>query len=192
MHSYINPEKVFDFSEKIDYDTIYEDLTEVYKVKNLDYEYEDAVDLLICTLLDDYESKRVNYKAFIEDGIDARILFELRRNAFVKMPDNITEAEYCREHNNCETIEQLKELRLKTIKRYAKEYEDYDWQYALLMKWIWGLKIREFYFDFEVCFEDRKTNVQRLPEDYAYEFNKFMFDNFNRNFPNMHFHLPER
>ena len=175
MHKYIEYNKLFDFSEDIDFDYIYKDITKIYKLKNIDYEYEDAMNVIINTLLDDYDKCRINYKAFIEKGMDARVLFELRKNAYIKYPDM---KKYCEGHKNLNTIDEIKQYRIEKISEYYDGYADLDWQYSLLISDTWGISTKEFYFDFDVCFNDCHSEYQRTPDDYRREFNEYIMSGF--------------
>lgn len=181
MHKYIDYKKLRNFDKKMTFDKIHRSLALTYEVTNIDFDDFDPVYFVVNLLLEDYVFKRANYLAYIEKGIDARVLLELRRNALLKFDDDEMKI-FCKEHNTLNTQEEIKNLRIKYIQKYLPEYVDYDWQYALLIKKLWGLDIMEFYFDGEVCFEDRKTDIQRVPEDYKREFNNFIFDSLNRNF----------
>ena len=166
-HEYINIDKLYDFSEVLSLEDVFKDITIKYNVTNLNYADEDSMFLLIGTLYSDYENHYINYRAFIEKGIDARLLFELRRNAFLKMPDM---ALFCNKHKNFNTVNEVISFRKQAIKTYLPEYEDLDWQYSLIIKNTWNIDIMDFYFDFDVCFNDRNSNYQRTPEDYQREF----------------------
>ena len=168
-HSYIDYKKLYDFSEDMTLEKIYKYLTEEYTINNVNYDYDEAMEFIVDVLYDDYSNHRVNYLAYIEKDIDARLFFELRRNALLRFRGAQME-EFCKAHFEFTTQEEVKAFRLSSVKAELPEYEDLDWQYALLIKNLWGLDILNFYFDFEVCFEDRKTHIQRTPEDYQREF----------------------
>ena len=169
VHSYIDYNKLYDFSDKMSLKSIYEAITKEYTIKNVDYDYDEAMEFIVDILYDDYSNHRINYLAYIEKDIDARLFFELRRNALLRFRGAQME-EFCKAHSEFTSQEEVKAFRLSSVKAELPEYEDLDWQYALLIKELWGLDIMNFYFDLEVCFEDRKTNYQRTPEDYKREF----------------------
>ena len=168
-HSYIDYKKLYDFSENMTLDKIYKSLTEEYTIRNIDYDYDEAMEFIVDILYDDYSNHRVNYLAYIEKDIDARLFFELRRNALIRFRGAQME-EFCKAHSEFTSQEEVKAFRLSSVQAELPEYEDLAWHYALLIKELWGLDINNFYFDMEVCFEDRKTHIQRTPEDYKREF----------------------
>lgn len=167
----INFKKLYDFTETITLREIYLDITEKYTLTNLDYEYVEAMDFIVQTLYGDYKDKRINYRAYIEKDMNARIFMELRRNALLKFDD--MEA-FCEGHSTLHTLSDIKEYRKASIQRYMPYYEDLDWQYALLIKDLWHIDIMNFFFDFDICFKDRTSNFQRVPEDYRNEFLDYM------------------
>lgn len=168
-HSYIDFKRLYDFSKEVNMEKIYKDITEEYTIRNVNYDYDEAMEFIVDILYDDYSNHRVNYLAYIEKDIDARLFFELRRNALLRFRGAQME-EFCKAHSEFTSQEEVKAFRLSSVKSELPEYEDLDWQYALLIKELWGLDINNFYFDMEVCFEDRKTHIQRTPEDYKREF----------------------
>ena len=191
MHNYIDIKKLYDFrgASKVNLNVIYDDLFVKYKLSNILVDYDEAIYEIINTLQVDYQNHEMNYRAYIEEGMDARLFFELRRNAWIrrdcfedkKVIDNFYHA-----NSKCNTALEVKELRQEFLAKYFLGYEDLDWQYAMLISRMWGLSPeKDVYFDFEFVLEDRKTSVQRLPSDYKREFIECWNAQFKKQFPNL-------
>lgn len=81
-HKYIDPKLVKKFTKKKTLNKVIKDLVEKYKITNI---YDDEIGrccwLIANALYNDYIIGRANYEAYIEVGMDARMLMELRKSA---------------------------------------------------------------------------------------------------------------
>ena len=104
LHEYINVSKLFDFSSKKTIDSIYYDLENVYKITNvMKYDDEDALYVICEALYRDYANRLANYESYLEFGMNARIMMELRKSAVFPVGERYLD--FFREHNSCETVD---------------------------------------------------------------------------------------
>ena len=128
-HCYIQPKLVKDFSNVPDtIDGIIADLqnnqfTNIYEDE---YVYIDLAALLHDDLLYGF----ANYRGYIEKGMNLRMFAELRKSAII--PTDVPE--FFIAHSEFNTIEEVKQWRIKHITRICDGYTDEDWQYYMFMK----------------------------------------------------------
>lgn len=165
MHTYIDTTKLRDYSKPKTYMDIEKDIVDKYKITNIDDDYDQESLYYICTALyDDYRLERANYESYIEVGMNARMLMELRKSAIIPMADNLFD--FYHKHKTCETWQEVKELRSEYFKFLCSDYEDLNWQYYVLVMHYLGYKLKGLYFDLEECFADGDPSKQTGPEDY--------------------------
>lgn len=158
---------VRDFREKVRYEDVYSDLHDVYKITNLRWDDEGTAVHFPGQFYMDYVNRLANYKAYIEPDMDARLLMELRKNALILTGYT----DFYDRHAKCQTVGNVRKLRLDFIRGFCDEYEDAPWQYYLLIRNIYGAKRTErFMFDFEVSYQDGDYMKQTLVEDYRRDF----------------------
>lgn len=170
MHNYIDCNKLKDFSKKKSFDDVVEDVSVKYKITNIleDEPFNEYLYGICEALFVDYDREIANYEAYIEPNMNARMLMELRRNAIIKVDQEFYF--FYRDHCTCETIEDIRNLRIDFIKRFNEDYKDLNWQYYLLMKQLLGKKGEGFCFDFEECYADGDYRLQTNPNDYRRDF----------------------
>lgn len=170
LHEYINVSKLFDFSSKKTVDSIYHDLENVYKITNvMQYDDEDALYVICEALYRDYVNELANYESYVEFGMDARIMMELRKSAVFPVGEKYLD--FFREHNSCETVDDIKGMRIDFITKIGvPDYLDNNWQYYMLIKYMWGWKAKDFDFDYETCFADGDPQKQSTLESYRWDF----------------------
>lgn len=174
---YIDAVKLEDFSENIDLDLIMDDLSDVYKIGNI---LDDGESLWIIanTLLQDYESKKVNYKGYICKNMDARFMMEIRKSMLLLLCPELKKDLY-KKTMLCKTIEEIKEVRVGIMSRIIKEYKDYDWQVYYVLLDMWGIKGKDLEIDFESCYNDGNYLNEKTPKDYR---DDFIVAHFNANY----------
>lgn len=139
-HTYIDLAKLYDFSEDLTFDDVSADFGK-YHIHNIagettyemdfDFDYEEYRYYLEEALWDDYKTRRINYRAYLEDGMDARIMMELRKSALLRIDDCPS---FYSKHSECETVDDIKSLRLKYLKSLSEDYEEFDWQLYMLIR----------------------------------------------------------
>lgn len=171
---YIDGVKLEDFSENIDLDLIIDDLSDVYKICNI---LDDGESLWIIanTLLQDYESKKVNYKGYICKNMDARFMMEIRKSMLLLLCPELKK-DLCKKTMLCKTVEEVKEVRVSIMSRITKEYKDYDWQVYYILLNMWGTKGKNLEIDFESCYNDGNPFNKRTTEEYRRDFTKAHFN----------------
>lgn len=164
MHSYINPCLVKDFSKKKEFMDVYDDLESKYKITNILDDEDESLYYLAEVLFDDYEVHRCNYEAYIEEGMDARLMMELRKSAvfFVDGDDTY----FYTGLKDCNTWQEVRQFRINFFKRINPDYEELDWQYYYLVLVTCGEYAKDFIFDFENCFADGDWRKQTTIKDY--------------------------
>ncbi len=167
MH--INIDKLWDFKEKKDFDSVWDDIVDKYKITNIwDDDDGESVYWIVEALHDDYKLERANYEAYIEVGMDARVLMELRKSAVLHVEEKLYD--FYRLHDNCKTVMDIKRHRKNYLKFLCDDYMDANWQYYYMMKHYLGYKGKDFYFDFEECYVDGNWRLQTNPDNYEQEF----------------------
>lgn len=112
-----------------------------------------------------------NYEAYIERGMDARLLMEIRKSAVLPMAENLYD--FYTGHGSLETVEEVKNFRINYLKKVViEDYCDENWQYYLLVKMTQLGRAKYFAFDFESCFADGDYRKQTYLEDYKRGFMK--------------------
>ena len=165
-HTYINPELVHDFREKKTEDSIYNDLYDKYDITNV-ADDDESYHYIWQAIYDDYMYERCNYEAFIEKGMNARLLMEHRKSAMFRFEKEEDKIKFYTEYNYCQNAEDVKKVRRKFFKQGNMDYEDLGWQYYYLAEHFLGKdKCKDFYFDLEDCFADGDASKQETIEDY--------------------------
>lgn len=162
-HKYIDIDKLYDFSENLDELTIIKEIKHKYKIRNIgtrDFE----INCLGWQLADDYENKRANYKAYIEKGMDARLLMELRNSSILPLGKEYYH--YYTDHSKLSTPEEVLKYRDKFISDMVEEYVGLDWQYYMMLRILWGRRGTNIVIDFEPCFADGEDRQQKWKSYY--------------------------
>lgn len=178
MHSYIDVNKLYDFSEHLTFEDVSADFDR-YHIHNIaaedgsyfNYDYDEFRYYLEEALFSDYEAGRINYRAYIEDGMDARLMLELRKSALLRMSHPSLIGFYAA-HSQCETVADIKELRIKWLHFLHQDYMDLDWQVYMLINWCWGVKGSDIVIDYEDCLNDGDYRRQNGPEGYRLQWLK--------------------
>ena len=164
MHKYIDFNKIRDFSKPLTYKEVKNDIVNVYKITNILDDFEGEALYCICeALLDDYNIGRCNYKSYIEKGIDARLLMELRKSAVFYFPDRL---DFYTGHAKCNTWREVRQFRKEYISSYYRGYSELGVDYYYFS--IFALKdlSKGYLFDYEYCFADGDGSLTTDIEDY--------------------------
>lgn len=150
-HSYINPDLVHNFTKPITYDELYDQIkNEVTCIVDDD---EESLTYICNTLWDDLETQRANYKAYIEPGITARMLMELRKSAMLPMAKELQD--FYSLHSSCETYEDVHQFRKQYLSFLCDNYMDFDWQIYYVLRYSLGTKKNKTLdINYEYCFDD--------------------------------------
>lgn len=168
MHTYIDMQKKNDFSEMMSIQSIAKDLRRL-NIQNMYDDGDDEVLYFVAeTLYEDYKLKRANYKAYVEPYMNMRMLAELRKSAVLKWEE--TAPELYAQHQQAETVQDVKDIRIRYFSKLNADYIDADWQYALIAKCYLREETSEYYFDLEDCFADSKTRKPKGIRDYIKDF----------------------
>lgn len=166
MHKYINPDKIKDFSKKKSFKRIEKDLVEKYKITNINDDWGESLYYITEALRQDYENHWANYEGYIEEGMNARVLMELRKSAI--LPIDPEWREFYTGHCTLETVQEIKKYRAEKLKVLHPEYKDLDWQYYYLLKYFKRMT-DDFMMCFEECYVDGNWMDQTNPQDYKDE-----------------------
>lgn len=170
-HNYINILILKDFSKSITLDDISKDF-DAYEISNIMGEndedgysdYEEYRYYLEEAIYDDYVNGRANYRSYIEKGMNARFMMELRKSAILPLSEELWD--FYTVHKDCETIEDIKNLRIQRLKFINDTYYDLDWQLYMLLRHYWGPKGRDIIIDYECCFADGDYRKMGNPDTY--------------------------
>lgn len=158
------------FRKRFYFEYVEEDILSKYKVKNIVDDDESYV--YICNaLFNDYILGRANYKAYIEDGMDARMLMDLRKNALLRWGNGVDE-DFFKSFEGCEVWQDSRRIRVDWIRRLCHhQYCDFDWQYYYYLLLIYPEFKRDWIeFNFEYCYEDADMSKCSSIEDYKADF----------------------
>ena len=165
MHKYIDINLVRDFSKNFVIEDIILDLKDNYKITNI--MDDESIVYLSEALFDDYQLKRANYKSYIEWGMDARLLMELRKSAI--LPANLEfESNFYTDLASLNTWREVRKYRETYFQRINGEYtETIAWHYYYLAMFHLGRnKNKGLFYDYESCFADGDYRKQTYIEDY--------------------------
>lgn len=163
--------KLHSFSGKLEYGDVYQALYLGYHLGNLRTDDEFVEPEVCMAVRDDYNFGMANFEAYIQPGMDARLFFELRKSALLPFGDG----EFYSLHGVCRTVSDVRDLRIRYMKRYLAGYEDWDWQYNILIRYIWGSeRTKNWSFNFEWVFGDRDMAKQTYMEDYPQDFARYL------------------
>lgn len=175
MHTYIKYPEVYEFNEEVSVGSISNELKERGITNIFDDGDGEALWELSKALYTDYILKRSNYKAFIEDGMNIRMLMELRKSAL--LPFGESNRYVYEEHRNAETVEDVKNIRINFFSPANPDYKDEDWQYMTLV--IHCLRpcgmAKDLYISYEDCYADGDLSKQKSFIDYRRDFLKAHF-----------------
>lgn len=116
-------------------------------------------------LYSDYITRRANYEAYIESGLTARMLMELRLNAILPFDGECIG--YYAEHNTAETPQDVINIRIKYCRRYLTPfYNNEGWRNFYLLKEVWGSRAAGVVIDYEPCFIDAKYHTNKTEYEY--------------------------
>ena len=173
-HTYIDLSRLYDFSEKLTFDDVSADFDKYHIHNILDEDnpepfwvYEEYRYYLEEALWDDYQLGRINYRAYIEEGMDARFMMELRKSALLRIEGCPA---FYSDHSKCETVDDIRNLRLKYPRQISEDYEEFDWQLYMLIRWCWTSKGTDIVIDYESCFDDGDYHKEGNPEHYRRAF----------------------
>lgn len=167
-HKYINPKLVHDFSSSIDLDTVIKDIRDKYRIVNINNDCGDSLYYICKALYTDYKVRLANYRSYIEEGMNARTLMELRKSAILPMGKELQD--FYPKHCSCNTANDVKQFRKNYIGSINKDYVDLNWQYYFLLNHYLGKKVKGIVIDFEDCFSDGVLKNQTNMEDYIEDF----------------------
>ena len=165
MHKYIDITRFHDFKKNKSFDDILTDVEDKYKISNICNDGGESLYYIADALYFDYKNQTANYEAYIEKGMDARVLMELRKSAIIPLDTDLYD--FHTEHCSCSTISEIKEHRIKWLKNFNSDYQDLDWQYYFLIRHTLRKKSIGFIFDFEECYADGDYRLQTNPDDYV-------------------------
>lgn len=172
----IKTDILHDFSKKKTYNDIEKEIVKKYKITNIRTDcYEDEALYIICdTLYIDYKYKLANYEAYIQKGMNARLLMELRNTMIQRLTD-----EEIHKFDNCTSPLEVVHIREKVMRRFTSPTDDVvePWQLFLIsIKSLGAYQIYneediDFRIDFEDCYEDGDINkhlgFEELVKDFA-------------------------
>ena len=161
VHNYFDFTKLYKFRAKKSLEGIEKDLTEKYKITNIANNKE-SLQAIVNTLAWDYINYMANYEGYIEKGINARVLIELRKSAILPIENW---DEFYTGHNALETAEDIRFYRTKMLKKKIYNYTDWDWDYYNCFRKSW-MRTEAYRIDFENCYADGDATRQISTQDY--------------------------
>lgn len=184
--------KNFNKKNKIKVRDISNELINTYHITNICDEDEESLWCISEALYDDIDTERANYEGYIKEGMNARLLMELRKNALFQMNGDFTK--FYNLCNNCTDYKEvIKRRRDFMQKNVFNEYYDYKWQYYFLMKYLLRGKSRELNIDFECFFADGNIDLQTNPDVYQQQWAwVHMPDSYKKEHPNKLLQLEEK
>lgn len=170
MHAYIKYPEVYEFNDEVSVESISNELKERGITNIFDDGDGESLWELSKALYTDYILKRSNYKAFIEDGMNIRMLMELRKSAL--LPFGESNKYVYEEHRNAETVEDVKNIRINFFSPANSDYKDEDWQYmALVLYYLRPYnQTKDLYISYEDCYADGDMSKLTGFRDYKREF----------------------
>ena len=114
LYKGIDLEKKLDFSDSsIDFDTVLNDLYK-YQISNI-LDDDESVYILADVLYNDYKCHVANYKSYISNGMNARVLMELRKSAILPL-EMFGNDEVYKDYVGIETVQDVKNKRIQFFK----------------------------------------------------------------------------
>lgn len=177
MHNYIDYKLVHDCTKPKAFSDVFSEIKTKYEIKNIKEDADWESLFYICRgLYEDYTKRNTNYEAYIEKGMDARLLMELRKSALFPFTDKKCEEEFFNAYRTCETVDDVKNVRISQVREKSEYYEDANWQYYYLMKLMYNEEqFDNFYFDVEICYKDGDSSKQTNVQDYINFVNNALF-----------------
>ena len=161
-HKYIDVSIFRKFKEPIEYTDVMDDVINKYKISNLSKD-DECIDILVSALFWDYYFKKANYKSYIEPGMNARLLMELRNTAMTpEMP-----LTYYWNVSECETPKQVIAYRAREINKKIPVYHEEPWQFYFYVLSRQEGEYRDYWrSDFEMCYADGDLSKVLYFENY--------------------------
>lgn len=150
----------FDLKAMQDYDGIMRgfEVVDHFKrlnIKNINWENEGRYQMFCSIFADDYNEHRANFLAYAKEGMNARVLWELRKSAILwDFMEGSKDPWFFEGHKEGWNKYQIKEYRSNVLGTKFRDYEDHDWQYFWVIDLWYGRDFAYDYFDPEMCFED--------------------------------------
>ena len=176
-HKWIDKTILHDFSDGLSWGDVFNELD--LKLTNV-YD-EEALTYLVNAIYDDYEKGWANYRAYLEDGVDARMFMELRKSAVIPVPEPDWDRFFTK-HQEFDTADEVRAFRADYFKYLNSDYDEYNWQYYTLIQ-MTRKDYGDFEFDFEDCFTDGDPSKQSHVEDYAKDRMQMRYETSIKNIP---------
>lgn len=162
--SAFNWELLGDFSQPYDHMFFY-NLIEEYHITNLapptEYDHP-ARETLAYQLYWDYKVKLCNALGYIRDGMNARLLWELRKSGVLRNFMGEENKYFFDNHLVTMNDQEIKKCRSKVLIQKFMDYEDHDWQYFWVLKRALTKEQQE---DFEIVGEQLFADCDPLKSD---------------------------
>lgn len=169
---------MFNFRKTV---TAKEIINDIKYLKGLDKSDEDEyimnLNYIAWDLLADYEEEVLNYKSYLADCKDMRMLYEFRKTyaiswlGYEQVYDVI---------EKCETADEIREVRKALLQDYFPGYYDLDWHYWLVLRKSnragYGLDRFEICWEeyFEDCDKDLVTSTEIADKHLDFTFSWFL------------------
>lgn len=167
-HRYIDLNLYRDFSESVTFESVWLDLQDRYHIRNIRQDGRESIDWLSMVLYRDYKYRLANYKSYIEPGMNARMMMELRNTAI--FPIKIDKS-FFSGVGYCDTPMEVVNYRAVEINKILETYHEEPWQYYFIVCSRMKPEVREFFqCDFEACYADGDPDKQLEYSDYVNDF----------------------
>lgn len=126
------------------------------KIKNLMKSDKEWYHTFCSELAYDYNERKANFLAYTREGMDARVLWELRKSAILwGFMEGDIDPWFFEGHKEGWGVFDIKAYRSRVLRTKFRDYDDHDWQYFWVLDTAYGRDYAREYFDAEMCFEDR-------------------------------------
>lgn len=164
-HKYIDYEQLYNFDRHIERAYEIRKELKLYNITGLAHDKETSLIYIADALFSDYVLHRANYRAYLEEGLTARMLMELRLNAILPFTGECLT--YYTEHNTAETPNDVINIRKKYLRRHLTPFYDNEgWRNFYLVRQVWKGRALGVRIDYEQYFADRKYMQTKSEDDY--------------------------
>ncbi len=168
-----------DFTKEKTYQEIENEILNKYKITNIGTDEDDNPLYEICEILCyDYEYKLANYEGYIEVGMNARLLMELRNSVILPYPYGDVN-DYYNLFKKCKSPMEVVNIRAKAFEEPIGDLMEEPWQYYFVARFFIKCYGDKFRCDFENCYADGDWSKQLTIEDYRDDFAKCHMEGYN-------------
>lgn len=164
----MNRDLIFNFKKTIKYNEIINDISKLSGIIDEDKgenseDYLEALNDIAQQIQRDYDREFLNYKAYINDCRNIRMLYEFRKIYSINwlgFEDVYSVIE------KCITADEIREVRKQLLSIIFKGFYDMDWQlYRVIQVTNKNRNLEGYALNWESCFKDYKEELDYSPEE---------------------------